>query len=254
MGFRSGGLSQVQADARYGRLAAANTWTQSQQLFPDGTQANPAIGFGSDTDLGFYRRLANTLDFVSGNGARVELSDSQLRMARDALITWSNTSNNAGQPNSLIMDQAAGLGALTVRGTGTATDTKFIVKGVAGQTANLQEWQDSTGAILAQINAAGRFEGIDGTASNPGIRFKTDTDCGIFRVGANDWALSAGTNKMIELTTTQIGLYGVAPVARAGAIAAPTPPGVIYSQAESQSMEAAVNAIRTALTNIGITS
>lgn len=54
-------------------------------------------------------------------------------------------------------------------------------------------------------------------------------------------------------STATFGLYGVAPVARAGAIAAPTAPGAAYVQAEAQSMKVAVDAIRAALTNIGLT-
>lgn len=50
-----------------------------------------------------------------------------------------------------------------------------------------------------------------------------------------------------------LGFYGATPVARAAAITAPTSPGAVYSQAEAQSMEVAVNLIRTALLNIGIT-
>lgn len=50
-----------------------------------------------------------------------------------------------------------------------------------------------------------------------------------------------------------VGLHGVAPVARAAAITAPTAPGAIYSQAEAAAMKTAVDAIRAALTNVGIT-
>lgn len=50
-----------------------------------------------------------------------------------------------------------------------------------------------------------------------------------------------------------VGLYGATPVVRAAAITAPTAPGTIYSQAEAQSAVTAINAIRTALANIGVT-
>ena len=54
-------------------------------------------------------------------------------------------------------------------------------------------------------------------------------------------------------TTGKVGFYGATPVARAAAIAAPTAPSASYVQAEAQSMKTAVDAIRVALTNIGIT-
>jgi hypothetical protein len=52
-------------------------------------------------------------------------------------------------------------------------------------------------------------------------------------------------NKELRLYTTKLGFYGVTPVARAAAIGEP---------AESLgSLKTAVNAIRTALKNVGIT-
>ena len=51
-----------------------------------------------------------------------------------------------------------------------------------------------------------------------------------------------------------IGLYGVTPVVKAGAISAPATQGGAYVQADVQSIVTAVNSIRTALTGIGITA
>jgi hypothetical protein len=50
-----------------------------------------------------------------------------------------------------------------------------------------------------------------------------------------------------------LAFYGGTPVAKAGAITTPTAPSAAYVQAEAQSMKTAVDAIRTALSNIGIT-
>ena len=51
-----------------------------------------------------------------------------------------------------------------------------------------------------------------------------------------------------------VGLYGVTPVVKAGAISAPATQGGAYVQADVQSIVTAVNSIRTALTGIGITA
>lgn len=48
-------------------------------------------------------------------------------------------------------------------------------------------------------------------------------------------------------------VYGAVPINRAAAIATPTAPGAAYVQAEAQSMKTAVDAIRVALQNYGIT-
>ena len=59
----------------------------------------------------------------------------------------------------------------------------------------------------------------------------------------------------IGMTTSEkIGLHGVTPVVQAGAISAPSTPSVGYVQAEAASAKTAIDAIRTALTNFGITA
>lgn len=68
--------------------------------------------------------------------------------------------------------------------------------------------------------------------------------------------LTLNSNSTVALTagTNTLGFYGVAAVARAGAITAPATQSGAYVQADVQSIVTAVNSIRTALTNIGITS
>lgn len=66
---------------------------------------------------------------------------------------------------------------------------------------------------------------------------------------ANVAKTGAGTAQ----TFGQVGFNGNAPVGKAAAIAAPTAPGAVYVQAEATAMKTAVDAIRVALQNIGIT-
>lgn len=54
-------------------------------------------------------------------------------------------------------------------------------------------------------------------------------------------------------STSKVGLYGTTPVVRASAISAPNTQGSTYSQADVQSIVTAVNSIRTAIKNFGIT-
>lgn len=70
----------------------------------------------------------------------------------------------------------------------------LVVRGALGQTANLSEWQTSTGTVLNVINAAGNVGigttspgallqvGIDTTTAAGGMKFGTDTN--LYRVGA----------------------------------------------------------------------
>ena len=68
---------------------------------------------------------------------------------------------SSGSGNTLaIGNSTTGLGGLSVESTttlnsGLASLQALIVKGFSGQTANLQEWQDSTGTVLGSISPTG---------------------------------------------------------------------------------------------------
>jgi hypothetical protein len=52
---------------------------------------------------------------------------------------------------------------------------------------------------------------------------------------------------------TTVGFFGTTPASQAAAIASPTAPGVVYVQADAASLKTAIDAIRSALKNVGIT-
>jgi hypothetical protein len=95
--------------------------------------------------------------------------------------------------------------------TGTATTIGAVVRGAASQTANLTEWQDSSGTSLARINSAGSFIApfsfIGPSASaissvNIGVIPSSASNSGIIVRGAasqtadlQQWQNSAGTVK-----------------------------------------------------------
>lgn len=60
--------------------------------------------------------------------------------------------------------------------------------------------------------------------------------------------------KIGTATDQKVGFYGVPPVVQAGAISAPAGGGSSSLDAVDQTARTAINAIRTALTNIGITA
>ena len=47
----------------------------------------------------------------------------------------------------------------------------------------------------------------DGSVGTPSVSFINDTDNGLYRIGTNNWALSTGGAKTIDLKTTGVGLY-----------------------------------------------
>lgn len=66
--------------------------------------------------------------------------------------------------------------------------------------------------------------------------------------------LSSATSLALGSASASIGFYGETPTTQYAAIAAPTNPGAAYVQAEAQSAVTAINSIRTALQQIGITA
>jgi hypothetical protein len=69
-----------------------------------------------------------------------------------------------------VVAYRSGSGALSVQAASPATGTTFAVRALSGQTADLTRWQDSAGAALATVNAAGQvgapaFRSLDGVVS-----------------------------------------------------------------------------------------
>lgn len=70
-------------------------------------------------------------------------------------------------------------------------------------------------------------------------------------------SIQAGVTTGLKIgtaTTQKLALHGVTPVVQAGAISAPASQGGTYNQSDVQSIVTAVNSIRVALTNKGITA
>lgn len=65
--------------------------------------------------------------------------------------------------------------------------------------------------------------------------------------------LGGNQGTKIGVSTSKIGLYGVTPVVKANSIAQATTAGATYNQTTAQTWVDAINNIRIALTNIGIT-
>lgn len=117
-----------------------------------------------------------------------------------------------------------------------------VTDGVAVMTAGALSGVTDVGC--ATVTATGAVEGLSIT---DGVATMTAGSIS----GAVD--VTATGNVALGSGASTLGLYGVAPVAQAAAIVAPTAPGAVYNQAEAQSMETAVNAIIAALQGVGIT-
>lgn len=140
--------------------------------------------------------------------------------------------------------------------TGSAAKIPLVARGAASQTANLTEWQDSAGTVLARV-------GNDGTVSVVDAEFNlyaAATQVGrMFDVGATDLVIrqmvAAGEGELrnsdndglVRWDNTGLGFFGATPAAQPAAISDPSGGGV--QDAESRT---AIAAIIDALQTLGL--
>jgi len=136
--------------------------------------------------------------------------------------------NNTGLATYYQQDYA-GAGLLIL--SGNAGTVPFQVKGAASQSANLQEWQNSAGTVLAKVNATGQFTavgdnlnnfqstGASSTAYN-GFTVATNTNAANYVMGtagasetafsvANSFYIYDGIAGAMRLRITSGGLVGI---------------------------------------------
>ena len=177
----------------------------------------PAVAAGgADTEVQF-----NSGGLLAGNAGFVFDSATVTLSVINAAVTGTFdcvSVTATGDVNCVNVVSTGDVGCATVTATGAVTGASFT---------------DGT-AVLGPLGALAGV--IDFTAT------------GNVSLGA-----AASTVAVGAAATSLVGLYGVAPVAQAAAVVAPTPPGAAYVQAEAQSMETAINAIIAALQGVGIT-
>ena len=121
-----------------------------------------ALGGNCEVGLSLYPKTDNAVD----------LGAATLKW-RDIHCAGSLTDGS----NTLSLAQiAAGLGggalvSPVVLTAGAANQVPFSLQGYANQSADLQQWQNSSGAVLAKIDAAGAFSLLEGGASP--VRYTT---------------------------------------------------------------------------------
>lgn len=162
-----------------------------QVLVPAGSVSAPALSFGSDTNSGFYTIADGTLS-MSSNGVTRWLAAANtgetpaqtLRLDDSMGLGWSTDPDSitdefvlyrsaantlrltdgaasAVAPN-LIIDGNVGIGttgpgAKLQVNAGASTTIGAIIKGAASQSANLQEWQNSSGTPLLSVEPLGQL-------------------------------------------------------------------------------------------------
>ena len=107
---------------------------------------------------------------------------------------------------------------------GSAAAVASVVKGAASQSANLQEWQDSAGAVLASVSSSGNLSGpfnwniAGGDGSMVLSTGNADSvDSLTLKVGSTNY-LTLGVSK-IAFANRSTGFFGATPVAQPSGVA-----------------------------------
>jgi len=85
-----------------------------------------------------------------------------------------------------------GYGRLSVN-TGATTTVGAVIRGVASQTANLQEWQNSVGTVLAKIDATGKLTSTVDVSINGYVIGKGAATTGTSNIAFGQLALASNT-------------------------------------------------------------
>lgn len=153
------GTARVNGTTPYGTATSATSMSSQQATFSaPASPPSTAIGWG----LGRIQSGGTTYYTVSTaylsapGGSWPQITDD----TPDAsLSTLAPTANTTGTP-------------VTLAGGATATpplvgSVGMTVKGLSGQTADLQQWQDSSGTALAAVNATGQLASDLATGTAP---------------------------------------------------------------------------------------
>ena len=100
-----------------------------------GTDTQPGLRFQDKTNSGFY--LYNNNDVISTNNGQWSFRFGPNK--RNYINTTTNSTS-----------------ALTIV-PGASTDSALVLQGASGQTANLQEWRNSTGSVITLIDSNGNI-------------------------------------------------------------------------------------------------
>ena len=196
-----------------GNLTVQHTGNASLTLYSTnstGTQLNFGNG-GSNAQL--------SVDPVGG-GIRYFLSGSEkARLNTTGTFQINSATNTVGTVEKFRVNTPTTVdnAANAILSTSATTSKGLVIQGIASQAANLQEWQDSTGAILASVSAAGNFATVGqlqsrtASCATPAYSFTGDTGTGVCQNGSGviGFASQGNVRAVLNGSTFMVGSTGV---------------------------------------------
>jgi hypothetical protein len=189
--------------------------------FTSGTVASATVA-GTAT----YSTTSGTAVSISGSITKSQVSDFTSGTVTNisGTVTASQVSGLSSTYASLGVANAFTVGGHSITAEATAVKP-LVIKAIAGQSANLQEWQNSAGTALAFISASGQIK----TSTNlqtPNIQNATDGLTNIVISTARNIQLGSGTLS-VGGGSAVIGIANASTVPTSN----PTGGGILYVEA-----------------------
>lgn len=122
----------------------------------------------ASNEIRFSGGAGNIQLYVSGTSGVSVFGSGRIGLGSTHRITWHSNADGTGSGDTGLSRNAAGVVEInngtagtwcSLRvGAATAATVAQIIRGAASQTADLQQWQDSAGANLLRLTAAGDFQ------------------------------------------------------------------------------------------------
>jgi hypothetical protein len=155
----------VDLTTKYAQLATANTFTGGVQQITTASAATKGLIVKATTsqsaNLQEWQNSSSTVMVNVDATGNVNVAGTGYFVASNGIKTkYYLNDNNTGA----FLDYANIAGTLSLIQR-TTTAVNFVIKSVASQTANLQEWQSSAASILASVSSSGYLRSAVGFAS-----------------------------------------------------------------------------------------
>jgi hypothetical protein len=180
-------------------------WVSAGNQLRIGSSTNPtgAMSFYNGSGGYYFYQDGSTSTYAARIGTNFALFN-EAKIDNDVSYYFAQYVASAVTTDPILSVYGNGRESVTIGALNTATGltcaiTNFadrkalVVKGYSSQTANLQEWQNSSGSIYHSIGLAGVVFNEGGDASTD-FRVEGDTDANLLFVDASADSLLVGTN------------------------------------------------------------
>lgn len=147
--------------------------------------------------------ISSSVNNATDSDIATELTDSLCRSGKGAMLAPLPLANGTVSLPALTFDTDADSGLYRIGANNI---------GVAVNGAKVVDVGTTGASIVGTTTTSGQTLASDGTKTAPGVGFTSDVDSGLYRIGANNPAMSAGDTKVQDWTTAGTTVTGTATV------------------------------------------